>query len=196
MTPPLDRVSTKKFNMGTESESGTSRNPRTNRAELQCMKCGTETAGDTATARRCAGCSSFFHLTCLSHSSAALAAEYTALYKCRLCRISDPLGKGALMRIHAILESCDDPLADVMAFTLQRSRLLEREVTELRARVALIESVPPPHQQPMEFIAATESSQQHAVVSQQHAVVTQQQTAIDQQKKRALLFGDGSVKKL
>ena len=100
VTPPLDRVQAKKINMEAASQSGDAPSAQASQNPLLCMKCATETRGDSARHRRCGGCLSHFHLACLSGSSALLAAEHTALHRCKLCRVSVPLGGDALTPCH------------------------------------------------------------------------------------------------
>ena len=178
VTPPSDRVQPKKFNMALSEQGAVSGGAQ--KTTHQCIKCGNEVTLDAKTTRRCANCSGHFHLECLHGNSASLAAQHTALYRCRLCRVSDPLGVDSLIRMHAILESCDDKLADFLAFAFQRSRLLELETKELRSKLASLENRQ--SAQPMELTTADE--------------VVQQTAAVQPVKKRALLFGDASVKKI
>ena len=182
VTPPSDRLQPKKFNMGTSEQSAVPGDTHKGPPMAPCLRCTRAVELDPAKMRRCSNCGGHFHLSCLSGSSASLAAEHTALYRCRLCRVSDPLGPDALTRMHALLESCDEKLADVLAFAFQRSRLLESEANDLRSKLATLEL----HRNTAPMDQASTAA----------AGAEQQSSETQPAKKRALLFGDASVKKI
>lgn len=143
-----------------------------------CVQCIRQI--DAGTGIKCVECNFCFHTVCLGASSQAYANQYPQAYRCRICRVGNPLGETVLSKVYSALENLDaNPMCELMALVVKRSLLVEQELHSLRSK---LQAQPAPEVE-MILIPQGNGSGDTPELPQHNS----------SKKKRALLFGDESV---